>query len=125
MCFDPVGVSSGEDGRVLVGCEAVIVNQRTEVWRLGVSHDPTLITSGGKARADKVVHPHCFGSSDLRYSVGRAPDSRADHGGRDIVGGDRTEHVPSTTSSFIPTGGRRATVVRGGAATEVVDVPVT
>ena len=91
VCVDPVGVSSREDGGVLIGCEGVIVDHRTEVWRLGVSDDPTLITIGGKARADKVVHPHCFGSSDLHYSVDRAPDSRAGHGGGDIVGGDRTE----------------------------------
>src|ERR1700761_6475666 len=91
VCVDPVGVSSSEDGGILVGCEAVIVDHRTEVWRLGVSHDPTLITNGGKASADKVVHPHCFGSSDLRYSVDWAPDSSAGHGGGDIVGGDRTE----------------------------------
>src|ERR1700744_1913895 len=90
-CVDPVGVSSAEDGGVLVGCEGVIVDHRTEVWRLGVGHDPTLITGGSKASADKVIHPHCFGSSDLRYSVDRAPDSRAGHGGCDIVGGDRTE----------------------------------
>src|ERR1700744_5006932 len=90
-CVDPVGVSSAEDGGVLVGCEGVIVDHRTEVWRLGVSDDPTLITIGGKARADKVVHPHRFGSSDLHYSVDRGPDSRAGHGGGDIVRGDRTE----------------------------------
>jgi len=47
VCVDPVGVSSGEDGGVLVGCEGVIIDHRTEVWRLGVSHDPTLITIGG------------------------------------------------------------------------------
>lgn len=64
-----------------------IVDHRTEVWRLGVGDDPPLITIGGKARADKVVHPHCSGSSDLCYSVDRAPDSRAGHGGGDIVGG--------------------------------------
>src|ERR1700757_282771 len=91
VCVDPVGVSSSEDGGVLVGCEGVIVDHRTEVWRLGVSDDPALITNGGKAWADKVIHPHWFGSSDLRYSVDRAPDSRAGHGGCDIVGGDRTE----------------------------------
>src|ERR1700758_2866478 len=91
VCVDPVGVSSSEDGGVLVGCEGVIVDHRTKVWRLGVSHDPTLITIGGKALADKVVHPHCFGSSDLRYSVDRRPDGRAGHGGGGIVGGGRTE----------------------------------
>jgi len=111
VCVDPVGVSSSEDGGVLVGCEGVIVDHRTEVWRLGVSHHPTLITIGGKAHADKVVHPHCFGSSDLRYSVDRAPDCRPGHGGRDIVGGDRTEQracgnltmSPSVAESAKPT----------------------
>jgi hypothetical protein len=88
---DPVGVSSGENGGVLVWCKGVIVDHRTEVWRPGVSHDPALITIGGKARADKVVHPHCFGSRDLGYSVDRTPDSRARHGGGDVIGGDGTE----------------------------------
>ena len=50
-----------------------------------------MITVGGKTRSDKVVHPHRFGSSDLCCSVDRAPDSRAGHGGGDIVGGDGTE----------------------------------
>lgn len=93
MCVfvDPVGVSSSEDGGVLVGFEAVIVDHRAEVWGLGISYDPTSITTCGKAHADKVVHPHHFRPGDLRYSAYRAPDSRARDGRGDIVGGDGTE----------------------------------
>src|SRR5262245_4099711 len=65
VCVDPVGVTSSKDGGVLVGCEGVIVDHGTEVERLGVRHHPTSITIGGKTRADKVVHPHGFGSGDL------------------------------------------------------------
>src|SRR5689334_3602837 len=87
VCVDPVGVASREDRGVFVGREGVVVDHRTEVRRLGVSHDPTSITNGGKACADKVVHPHCFGPSDLRDSVDGTADSRAGHGGGDVVCG--------------------------------------
>src|SRR4051794_29059976 len=88
VCGDPVGVSSGEDGGVLIRLESVIIDHRTEVRRLGVGHDPTWITYSGKAHAHEVVHPHSFGTSDLRYAIGRRSNRRTGHSGGHVVGSD-------------------------------------
>ena len=78
VCVDPVGVSSRENGDVLVGCEGLIVDHRTEVRRLGVSHDPPLITIGGKARAEKSSIPIASGPAiSVTPLTGRPTAARA------------------------------------------------